>query len=193
MRILTACECSGALRDQFSKLGHHAVSCDLKPSSAPGRHYQCDVFDLKNEKWDLVFAFPPCTYLAKVQMFRYRKSSYYREKRNEAVSFVDKLWNSFPVIAIENPSGYLNNNWRSPAQIIYPWQFGDPYSKEICLWLKNCPPVISTRYSIIRKSISNHVNSRMSQARKSEIKSSWLRYPGMCKAIAEQYSNVLSV
>ena len=65
MKVLIACEFSGTVRDEFLKLGHDAVSCDLLPSqSDKGRHIQGDVLDVINsEKWDLMIAHPPCTYL----------------------------------------------------------------------------------------------------------------------------------
>ena len=46
MRVLVACEYSGAVRDSFLALGHEAVSCDLLPTDAPGPHYQGDVTNL---------------------------------------------------------------------------------------------------------------------------------------------------
>jgi hypothetical protein len=64
MKVLIACEYSGAVRDEFIKLGHDAMSCDLLPTDVPGPHYQGDVFDIINDGWDLMIAFPPCTHLA---------------------------------------------------------------------------------------------------------------------------------
>jgi hypothetical protein len=64
MRVLVACEYSGAVRDEFIKLGHDAMSCDLLPTDVPGPHYEGDVFDIINDGWDLMIAFPPCTHLA---------------------------------------------------------------------------------------------------------------------------------
>lgn len=43
MRVLVACEFSGTVRDAFIRAGHDAMSCDLLPSEAPGRHYTGDV------------------------------------------------------------------------------------------------------------------------------------------------------
>ena len=63
MRVLIACEYSGAVRDEFIKLGHDAMSCDLLPTDVPGPHYQGDVFDIINDGWDLMISFPPCTHL----------------------------------------------------------------------------------------------------------------------------------
>lgn len=63
MRVLVACEYSGAVREAFAKAGHYAMSCDLLPTEVPGLHYQGDVFDIINEGWDLMVAHPPCTRL----------------------------------------------------------------------------------------------------------------------------------
>jgi hypothetical protein len=63
MKVLVACEYRGRVRDAFAALGHDAVSCDLLPTDAPGPHYQGDVRDLLGQHWDLLVAFPPCTYL----------------------------------------------------------------------------------------------------------------------------------
>jgi hypothetical protein len=63
MRVLVACEFSGQVRDAFIAAGHDAVSCDLLPSEAPGPHIQGDVLEVLNDGWDMMIAFPPCTYL----------------------------------------------------------------------------------------------------------------------------------
>lgn len=71
MRVLVACEFSGAVRDAFIAHGHDAWSCDLLPSERPGPHYQANVLDIAYWRgagnvngWDLMIAFPPCTHLA---------------------------------------------------------------------------------------------------------------------------------
>ena len=43
LRVLVACEYSGAVRNAFRAMGHHAWSCDLLPGETPGLHYQGDV------------------------------------------------------------------------------------------------------------------------------------------------------
>ena len=48
-------------------------------------------------------------------------------------------------ICIENPVGYLNNNWKKPSQVIQPYYFGDTESKRTCLWLKNLEPLKHTK------------------------------------------------
>ena len=65
MRILLACEESQTVCKELRKLGHEAFSCDLLPCSGghPEWHLQQDVTELLKQKWDMIIAFPPCTYL----------------------------------------------------------------------------------------------------------------------------------
>jgi len=190
MNILIACEKSGTVREAIVQRTHHYVmSVDLLPSDIPGNHYTGDVFDaVVLRSWDMMIAFPPCTYICKTQMWRCHRYPERMVKQNKAIQFVSRLMNlPIPMIAIENPSGALTGKFRPPDQIIHPWWFGDPYAKDVCFWLKNIAPLIATCYSTLRKPISNHVNGRMSQARKSEIKSNWKYFPGMTKAIVNQW------
>ena len=64
MKILIGCEESGSVRDVFTALGHDVTSCDLQPSRTLGKHYQGSIFDIINDDWDMMIAFPPCTHLA---------------------------------------------------------------------------------------------------------------------------------
>lgn len=149
MRVLVACEYSGRVREAFRKLGHDAWSCDLLPSddSSP-YHIQGDVLEILNDGWDLMIAHPPCTYLSTAgnrwfNEARYGDKARLRKRlRLEAMEFVKTLYNA-PVssVAVENPIGYLSNNWQKPNQIIQPYQFGEPHVKPTCLWLKNLPPL----------------------------------------------------
>ena len=66
MKILCACEESQAVTLALRELGHEAYSCDIKPCSGgfPEFHLMCDVIPLLSESWDMIIAFPPCTYLS---------------------------------------------------------------------------------------------------------------------------------
>lgn len=179
---------TGELSKAITAKGHDVTTCDLKQGEFPERHIQGDVLNILDSRWDFMIAFPPCTYLAKAQEWRCQRESGREQKQQAAIEFATALFNApIPRIAIENPVGKLSQVWGAPSQIVRPWWFGDPYQKEICLWFSNVPPLIATLYNPIRKPIANHVNSRMTQAQKSEVKSSWNYYPGMCKAIADQW------
>jgi hypothetical protein len=142
MRVLIACEYSGAVRDAFRARGHDALSCDLLPTDVPGPHYQGDVRDVIGQGWDLMIAHPPCTHLA-VSGARWFKNKL--QEQADALAFVRLLMDA-PVerIAIENPISIISSRIRKPDQIIQPWQFGHGETKATCLWLKNLPPLTPT-------------------------------------------------
>lgn len=144
MRVLIACEMSGRVRDAFVAKGHYAVSCDLMPSLTKGNHYQGDVFDIINDKWDLMIAHPPCTHLA-VSGARYFAEKRADGRQQEALDFVRRLLNApIPKIALENPVSIISSHIRKPDQIIQPWMFGHGETKATCLWLKNLPKLVPT-------------------------------------------------
>jgi len=143
MRVLMACEFSGRVRDAFLAHGHDAWSCDLLPTESPGPHIQDDVLEHLKDDWDLMIAHPPCTYLSKAGANLWAVRS---REQQVALEFVLALWSS-PIarVAIENPEGRLTQLWRPPSQRIQPFQFGDPWTKQTCLWLRNLPPLWSSR------------------------------------------------
>jgi len=152
MRVLVACEESQRVCIAFRDKGHEAYSCDIQDCSGghPEWHIKDDV--LKHlEGWDLIIAHPPCTYLtvAGNRWFNVEKfGDYAREriqKRQEAIDFFMKFVNApCDKIAIENPVGIISRVYRKPDCIIQPYQFGHPYSKKTCLWLKNLPSLQPT-------------------------------------------------
>lgn len=145
MRVLVACEFSGIVREEFIKLGHDAWSCDLLPTEIAGPHYQCDVTEILRKKWDLLIAFPPCTYLSSSGMHWTTRGLRDPKLTEDALNFVNLLMSAnVNKIAIENPIGVISTRIRKPDQIIQPWQFGHPESKSTCLWLKNLPKLRPT-------------------------------------------------
>lgn len=144
MKVLIACEYSGKVRSAFEKMGHFAVSCDLLPTEKPGFHYQCDVFDIINEDWDLMVAHPPCTDLA-VSGAAWFKEKIADGRQQKALDFVQALMDApIPRIAIENPISVISSKIRKPDQIIQPWMFGHKETKATCLWLKGLPKLVPT-------------------------------------------------
>lgn len=142
MKILIACEESDEVRGRFEALGFDAWSCDLQPNRNPdAKHYQASVFDVINEGWDAMIAFPPCTHLA------VSGAAWFEQKRKdgrqqEGIDFFMAMVNA-PIkhIAVENPIGIMSKLYRKPDQKIQPYFFGDEAQKTTCLWLKNLPPL----------------------------------------------------
>jgi hypothetical protein len=139
-RILVACEYSGRVRDAFRKLGHDAWSCDLLPAETPSPyHYQCDLREVLDKGWDMLIAFPDCTFVCGSGIHWNDRGRGW-ERTEAAVEFFRMLWEQpIPYIALENPIGILSKRICKPTQIIQPHQFGDDASKATCLWLKNLP------------------------------------------------------
>lgn len=200
IRVLVACEYSGAVRDAFTALGADAMSCDLLPSETPGNHYQGNVFDVLNNGWDLMIAHPPCTRLT-VAANKYYKPEYasrfptIQQDREEAVLFFMALVNApIPRIAIENPVGIMSTRYRKPDQIIQPYQFGDTERKATCLWLKGLPQLVHS--NIVKPEIIYHESGRtdgklhfetlkLPKEERAKVRSK--TFPGIAHAIASQY------
>lgn len=144
MKVLIACEYSGAVRDAFRALGHDAMSCDLLPTEVEGPHYQGDVFDVIGDGWDLMVCHPPCTDLA-VSGARHFPAKIADGRQGRALDFVRRLLDA-PIdrIALENPISVISSKIRKPDQIIQPWMFGHGEVKATCLWLKNLPLLTPT-------------------------------------------------
>lgn len=170
MNILVACEESQAVAIELRKLGHNVFSCDIEPCSGGHKewHIQENVLPLLNGnctfntvdgithsisgKWDMIIAFPPCTYLTSAGTRHYSLRVNSAEKvearikeREKAIKFFMLFANAdCDKIAIENPVGYMNTHWRKPDQIIHPYYFGDNAKKRTCLWLKGLPELKPT-------------------------------------------------
>ena len=169
MKVLVACEFSGAVRDAFIGGGHEAMSCDLLPNETPGPHYQGSVMDILNDGWDLMIAHPPCTYLTLTgnKWFKPEFAERFptRQKdREDAIEFFMALANApIPKIAIENPIGIMSSRWRKPEQIIQPWQYGHETTKATCLWLKGLPPLKPTNIVSKGEVVVSKSGNRMSR------------------------------
>ena len=195
MRVLIACEYSGAVRDAFRARGHDAMSCDLLPTDAPGPHYQGDVRQVLGDGWDLMIAHPPCTYLSVSGMHWTRRGLRDPQLTEDALEFVRLLMDApIPRIAIENPVSVISTCIGKPDQIINPYQFGHDASKKTCLWLKGLPPlkptqIIEPRIVNGRKRWGNQTDS--GQNRLSPSPDRWkLRsatFPGIAAAMADQW------
>jgi hypothetical protein len=151
VRILIACEFSGIVRDAFIARGHNAVSCDLLASERPGPHIQVDVLEILEDGWEMLIAFPPCTYLCSSGLHWNKRRPEREEQTHEAMLFVFNLMgegliaHEIPHVALENPIGRISTAYRKPDQIIQPYHFGHDASKQTCLWLKGLSKLCPTK------------------------------------------------
>jgi site-specific DNA-cytosine methylase len=145
MRVLVACEYSGAVRDAFIAAGHDAISCDILPTEVPGPHYQGDVRDILGDGWDLMVAHPPCTHLS-VSGARHFAAKRATGVQAQALDFVRQLMAApVPRICIENPVSIISSHIVPATQTVQPWMFGHGEVKATCLWLLNLPPLEPTQ------------------------------------------------
>jgi len=217
MKVLIACEESQAVCKEFRRLGHEAYSCDIQPCSGghPEWHYQQDVFEVIGMGWDMMIAFPPCTFLTVTgARWLYNKDKTRNEARwieqDLAVEFVKKLYYSnIPKIAIENPVGKLSSLWRKPDQIIQPYYFGDEAQKTTCLWLKNLPQLQHNgTANLFDSNITHSGKGKMVTTSTGKTFSKWYwetskgkgkerqimrskTFPGIAKQMAEQWGGIL--
>lgn len=227
LKVLVACEKSQAVTIELRKLGHEAYSCDIEPCSGghPEWHIQDDVLPILNGgtfvtsdnapsrtvlKWDIIIAFPPCTYLTSAGTRHYslrvnpvEKVEARIKEREQAAEFFMLFANAdCPKIAIENPVGYMNTHYRKPNQIVHPYWFGDNAEKRTCLWLKGLPELTPTEMlpkpepmyicqgeKCKGKSIGWCEGMRgIKGGQKARAAARSKTFPGIAKAIAEQWA-----
>ena len=194
IKVLIACEFSGIVRTAFRKRGFDAWSCDLLPAEdSSDYHIQGDVRDILNNGWDIMIAHPPCTYLANSGVrWLYNQDGTRNKERwkklEEAATFFLALLNA-PIyhIAVENPIPHkyaVKLIGRKYDQIIQPYQFGEPYSKATCFWLKNLPKLQPT--NVIPK---DQVKQQVWREPPSPVrwKNRSRTYKGIAEAMAEQW------
>jgi hypothetical protein len=204
MKILVACEESQAVTIELRKLGHEAYSCDTEPCSGghPEWHLQQDVTPLLKLKWDMIIAFPPCTYLTNAGARHLYKGGELNQERYkkglEGKEFFMQFYNAdCPRIAIENPTPSRIYNLPEKTQVIQPYMFGHPFTKRTQLWLKGLPLLQHTDIvkpertwcpsgSYSKKHGEKHKGMFTTDRAKNRSKT----FPGIAKAMAEQWTRL---
>lgn len=202
-----ACEFSGIVRRAFLARGHEAWSCDIEPAEDDSFNHKQD--DIRNilyrdanlwKPWDLLIAFPPCTHLCS------SGAQYWPEKRKDgrqqaAIELFMDLANWEGPSCIENPVGIMSREFRKPDQIVNPFQFGDPYLKKTCLWLKGLPalrptnvvePIAHWHGGVRRggkKADGTRTASKLPTALKYGERERSRTFQGIADAMAEQWGN----
>lgn len=218
MFVLVACEESQTVTKAFREKGCEAFSCDiLEPSGGrPEWHILGDVVPLLNgrcsfytmdnvkhtipEKWDLIIAHPPCTYLT-VTGNRWFNVERYGDKARERLKLREYAIDFFLAftradcdkIAIENPVSVMASFYKKPDQYIQPYMFGDPYEKKTALWLNGLPklqqtdPVQPEPRQIFRSGKSMPTwYCNVPKNERSKIRSK--TFPGIARAMAQQWT-----
>jgi hypothetical protein len=194
VRVLVACEYSGAVRDAFLALGHDAMSCDLLPTDVSGPHYEGDVFDVLDDGWDLMVAHPPCTYLCNSGV-RWLSTDITRWPHMiDGAVFFRRLLNApIPRVAVENPimHGHAAKIiGERQAQVVQPWMFGHPEKKGTGLWLRGLPPLLATddvrdAMATLPKSVTDRIHMASPGPDRWKLRST--TYAGIAAAMAEQW------
>lgn len=197
-------ECSGG-HPEWHIMGD--VMKVLNPSTFPYGYLKIPSFQTVDGewhdfiyKWDLIIAHPPCTYLSnagarwlwaghKLNMERY-------EKGLAAKEFFMKIWEAdCQRICIENPIPSSIYNLPECTQVVQPYQYGHPYSKKTCLWLKGLPALKPTEIIEDHKPFvssgsysKTHDPKYKGASRKGgSAKSRSKTFTGIAKAMAEQW------
>lgn len=211
------------------KLGHEAYSCDIQEPSGghPEWHILGDVLKILNwrdhgnncggiwfktmdgefhavEKWDMIIAHPPCTYLSNAGAARlYPKKGQLNKERYQLGLMAKEFFMNFinadcDKIAVENPIPIRIYDLPQYSQIIQPYEYGHPYSKKTCLWLKNLPKLQPTN---IVKPICSWVSGGSKDTRGNKRNNTGMKFrdsktraktfPGIAKAMAEQWAGKL--
>lgn len=235
INILVACEESQRVTIEFRKLGHRAFSCDIIDCSGghPEWHIKQDVLPLLNGncsfktvdgalhmidgKWDMIIAFPPCTYLtnAGTRHFSLRVNNpenvvnRWKQRAEAAVFFMHFVLADCDKICVENPVGFMNTAYKKSSQIIHPYMFATGYNdtenyvtKRTCLWLKGLGPLKTNN---LKPPAPKYIcqgekckgkkigwcegikGTSGGQAGRAKARSK--TFPGIAKAMAEQWGN----
>lgn len=206
MRVLVACEESQTVCKAFRARGHEAYSCDIQECSGghPEWHIKGDVLPVLKEKWDLIIAHPPCTYMSNAGACRmYPHKGQIDPERFEKAMLAKSFFMAFynadcPHICIENPRPLNCVGLPEESQRIQPYMFGEPWSKLTYLWLKGLPPLRPTE---IVADYKPYVSCGTSRNRGNPDKSGFTRkggasrarsktFPGIAKAMAEQWGGL---
>lgn len=206
MRVLVACEESQTVCKAFRERGHEAYSCDIIECSGghPEWHIKGDAIEaLFSQKWDLVIAHPPCTYLSNAGACRlYPKAGEIDKDRYikglKGKEFFMAFWwygKNGGRIAIENPIPSKVFELPEKTQVIQPYEYGDPYTKKTYLWLFNLPklqptniveerrPYVCGNAEIWKRQAANGVVYGKEKSAKHRSKT----FPGIAKAMADQW------
>lgn len=202
-RVLIACEQSQVVCSAFRRLGYEAFSNDIENcyGGHPEWHIIGDAqhvvkghaaFNLQSggtllvdSSWDLLIAHPPCTMLTHCSAVALSKGLHSIDDVKKGAQFFLNMLNApVKMVAVENPAPMKIAGLPRYNQIVQPYNFGHPFSKRACLWLKNLPPLIPVRgYYVEHKQWLKHCAGNPRRRSKT--------FEGIAEAMALQWGSLL--
>ena len=151
------------------------------------------------EKWDILIAHPPCTYLSNAGACRlYPCKGQLNIERYElgmkAKAFFMAFYNAnIDRICVENPIPSRVFEMPQYTQTIQPYEFGHPYTKKTCLWLKNLPKLEPTNMvepiaPYVPAGTGRKIKAKYGAAKRGDdAKNRSKTFEGIAQAMAEQW------
>ena len=195
MKVLVAMEFSGIVRDAFIARGHDAISCDFLPTEQPGPHYEGNVLDLLDRKWDLIIAHPDCTCVCNAGNKHYGQDGDMNYERWASAMWIKSFWLKCRTrsrkVCLENPPGVLRSMAGLPEpQYVQPYMFGHMEQKRTALFLSGLPDLEWTNY-VWKEMMELPVAERERVFHMGPSKTRWMdrarTYTGIAEAMAEQW------
>lgn len=154
-KVLVLFEVSGAVSVPFREAGFDVTTIDICPHMIDSQHHiQADIryidkLNIDYSQFDLLVAFPPCTYFSKAGLHYLNTQPGRKEKQLADLDMIKKLW-EIPIKrkCFENPGGSaLNKLWQKHSCRIDYCQFAD-FKKLTDLWLENLPPLLPEQINL---------------------------------------------
>lgn len=219
MRVLIACEESQTVCKAFRERGHEAYSCDILPCEIY-EHLEWHIMDdalkvingncsfetmdgrshAQSGQWDLIIAHPPCTYLSNAgARWLYAGNTIDKKRYKKGLEgkafFLMCLNSNSKRVCVENPIPSSVYGLPPYTQVIQPYEYGHPYSKKTCLWLKGLPMLKPTKIMAEHKPFivsgtftKTHDRSLLGVSRAGgSAKARSKTFPGIAEAMAEQW------
>lgn len=180
----------------------------LFPGELPGIQF----FTMDNEyhcfvgKWDIIIAHPPCTYLSNAGARWLYAGGQLNEERYKKGLKAKEFFAAFlnadcPRIAVENPIPSSVYELPPYTQVVQPYEYGHPWSKKTCLWLKGLEPLKPTNiienprpFCSSGSYSGTHDPKYKGASRKGgSSKSRSKTFPGIAKAMAEQWAGSVGI